>query len=255
MYKIIKSISLRDTPVLIATPPPIVHCTVNLEKDLEYARAIQQAQSECDTLICEATAKAEEAATRAEQIILQATEESQKLKAVAATTGQQEGYDAGFALGIEAGKEQIRQEMVEELSCSTQQATRILEMAQQDGQSMILAAEQQILELAVAVARKILLREIEENPLTVLPIVRGALEKVRDQQVVTVRVHSSDYELIMQSRRNLQSLIGREQPILVQSDDSVQQGGCLVDTTSGTVDARIDTQLASLQTVLREVAT
>jgi flagellar assembly protein FliH len=246
LYKIIKSISLRDTPVIIATGPPTVHCTVNLENDIACTSKIRQTQSECDTLIAEA-------ATKAEQIIGQATEESQKLQANATNVGHQEGYDAGFSLGLEAGKEQAQQAMAEELSRSAQQATKLLKMAQQDGQTMILAAEQQIVELAMTVARKILLREINENPLVVLPIVRGALEKVRDQQVVTVRVHSLDYDLIMQSRHDLQALIGREQPILVQSDDSVHQGSCLIDSTSGTVDARIDTQLESIQKALQEV--
>lgn len=253
MYKIIKSISLRTTPVVIATTPPIMHCTANLETDREQARKVQQAQSECDILINEAAAKVAEAATKAEQLIAKATEESHKLQADATVAGQQEGYDAGFTLGMEAGKEQARQDMSEELSRSAQQATERLKTAQQDGHTMILAAEQQILELSVAIARKILLREIDENPLAVLPIVRGALEKVRDQQIVTVRVHSVDYDLIMQSRHDLQGFIGREQPILVQSDDSVPQGSCLIDSSSGTVDARIDTQLESIQKALQEV--
>ena len=246
MYKIIKSISLRDTPVIIATGPPTGHRSVSLENEMACTSKIQQARSECDTLITEA-------ATKAEQIIVQATAESQKLQANATNAGHQEGYDAGFALGLAAGKEQAQQAMMEELSQSAQQATKLLERAQQDGQTMILAAEQQIVELAMAVARKILLREIDENPLVILPLVRGALEKVRDQQVVNVRVHSLDYDLIMQSRHDLQVLIGREQPILVQSDDSVSQGSCLIDSTSGTVDARIDTQLESIQKALQEV--
>ncbi len=250
MYKIIKSISLRDTPVIIATSPPAAHCTVNLENDLECFNKIKQAQSDCDALINEATIKAE-------LIIAKATEEGQKLQASASTAGHQEGYqegyDAGFASGVQAGEEQARQAMVEERSHSAQQATERLATAQRDGQEMILAAEQQIVELSVAVARKILLREIDENPFVVLPIVQGALEKVRDQQVVTVRVHSEDYDLIMHSRHDLQVLIGREQPILVQSDDSVPQGSCLIDSTSGTVDARIDMQLEAIHKVLQEV--
>jgi flagellar assembly protein FliH len=246
LYKIIKSISLRDTPVVIATSPPAVHCTVNLEKDLECFNKIQQAQSDCDALINEATIKAE-------LIIAKATEESHQLQADATNAGHQDGYDAGFAVGLEAGEKQARQAMAEEQSHAIQQAAELLKTAQRDGQEMILAAEQQIVELSIAVARKILLREIDGNPFAVLTIVQGALEKVRDQQVVTVRVHSDDYDLIMQSRHDLQILIGREQPILVQADDSVPQGSCLIDSTSGTVDARIDTQLESIRKVLQEV--
>jgi flagellar assembly protein FliH len=119
---------------------------------------------------------------------------------------------------------------------------------------MILNAQQQILELAVEVARKILAHEIDENSTVVLPMVRAALEKVRDQQEVSVRVHSADYEFIMNSRHDLQVLVGREQPILVQADDSVPRGNCLIDTTSGTVDARIDTQLDSIRKALQEVS-
>lgn len=213
---------------------------------MECSNKIQQAQSDCDALIDEAT-------TKAEIIIAKATEESQKLQEAASTAGHQEGYNAGFAIGVEAGEEQARQAMAAERSHAAQQAMQLLKAAQQDGQEMILAAQQQIVELSVAVARKILLREIDENPFVVLPIVQGALEKVRDQQVVTVRVHSRDCDLIMQSRHDLQVLIGREQPILVQSDDSVPQGSCLIDSTSGTVDARIDTQLESIRKVLQEV--
>jgi flagellar assembly protein FliH len=253
LYRVLKSISLRNTPVVIATVPPVIHYESDLSPSAEEIQQaelecqLKKAQTECEAILADAHNKAEE-------ILAQTAEESQNLKSEAMEKGRQEGYDAGFASGLEAGKDQVRQDMSDELSRSAQQASQLLLAAQQEGHDMILNAQQQILELAVEVARKILAHEIEENSTVVLPMVRAALEKVRDQQEVSVRVHSVDYEFIMNSRQDLQVLIGREQPILVQADDSVPRGNCLIDTTSGTVDARIDTQLDSIRKALQEVS-
>lgn len=253
MYRVLKSTSLRNTPVVIATIPPVIHYETDSSPSVEAIQQaelecqLKKAQAECDAILADAHHKAEE-------ILAQTAVESQNLKSEAMEKGRQEGYDAGFASGLEAGKEQVRQDMSDELSRSAQQASQLLAHAQQDGHEMILNAKQQILELAVEVARKILANELEENSAAVLSMVRAALEKVRDQQEVSVRVHSVDYEFIMKSRHDLQALIGREQPILVQADNSVPQGNCLIDTTSGTVDARIDTQLDSIRKALQEVS-
>lgn len=255
MLKIIKSISLRDQPVIIATPQ-IAACSqdeneiVEPNEPSEAEILLSQTKEQCEKQL-------EEAQQKADQIIADATAEAEKLKDDARTQGEKEGresgYQAGFSEGKTAGDQQIHEELKQTISDAAMEASRILKAAQDDSQFMIIAAERDIVNIAIMTARKVLDREIDENPMVVLPIVKAALDKVKDQQEVTVRVNSADFELVMQSRHDLQALIGREQPILVQADDSVSMGSCLIDTTSGTVDARIDTQFEAIKQALGEV--
>ncbi|MDU2066196.1 MAG: FliH/SctL family protein, partial [Sporomusaceae bacterium] len=244
MHKIFKSISLRDQPVVIAVCDPELCCTEaeNLPNEKEEIESLLvKTQRECEKQITQAKAQADE-------IVANALSEGEKIKEEARAlghnegkeTGYQAGYELGYNEGIKVAETKIREELQAEISQSALKASDVLAMAQQDAKKMILEAEGDILQLVLAITQKILARETEENPVMVLPIVRAALEKVRDQQEVIVRVNSYDFELVMQARHDLQTMVGREQPILVQSDDSVSVGNCLIDTTSGTVDARID---------------
>ena len=85
----------------------------------------------------------------------------------------------------------------------------------------------------------------------VLELVRGALERVRDQNQIIIHVSPDDYEFILQSRRQLQAVVGAEQTLTLTADAVLTKGGCLIETSFGTVEAGIDTQLESIRRVLQ----
>lgn len=167
--------------------------------------------------------------------------------------GQEEGYRAGYQQGLEEGTAAVRQEMAEKIGQAVKQSEKTLLQAEKERAQIIVGADRQIIELALAVAGKVLAREMEENPLIILPIVKEALEKVRDQAQLVVRVNPAHYSLLLEAKNDLQRMVGGQQTITILSDQSLGEADCMVETGNGAVDARMETQLGALRQRLEEL--
>lgn len=247
MLKIIKYAAVQNNPVVIATRPVlqlVPECGELLSDSISEHK--EEALEEAKRVLDDSRRKAEEC-------LAQAASEAEKIKQEAIDAGRQEGYQNGYNEGIRCGKEQAESEMQQKINRAVEKAQSILTCAEQEYKESIIEAEHEIIKISLAVARKILAREIEENPVVVLPIVRAALEKVRDQDQIAIRVSPDDFELVLQAKRDLQMMLGRENVISIVHDHTVNPGGCLIDTPYGMVDASIDSQFQALQQAVKKV--
>lgn len=115
-------------------------------------------------------------------------------------------------------------------------------------------AERDVLRLAVKLAEKIIGREIERDDATLADIVSAALRHARQQESLTVRVNPADLPRVQAHRERLDPS-GRARFIDLVADPRVGHGGCIIEGESGTVDARLDTQLRVLERALLARAT
>lgn len=76
-----------------------------------------------------------------------------------------------------------------------------------------------------------------------------ALETLKHQDQVTLRVHPDDFDSVSQSIADLP--ISRV-PLKVAISEGVPNGGCWLESPMGVVDATLDVQLAALSSVLRK---
>ena len=111
------------------------------------------------------------------------------------------------------------------------------------------AAEKELLALSIKIAEKIIGRELERDPETLLDIVEAALENARQKQNIVIRVNSNDLALVQDNLDRLKAS-SRSHFVDVAVDPRVEQGGCLIESEVGTVDARLETQLKVLERAL-----
>jgi flagellar assembly protein FliH len=203
---------------------------------------ITSAKAEAATIIAEAKAGAE-------QCVDEAQKQIEQIKQQAYNDGFQKGLEEGVIQGKQSGLDEM-QSLINEAVEKTQ---RMLTIGEKDAKDMIVMAERQIVEIALAVASKILTYQIAENPMVILPIVKNALEKVCDQEQIVLRVSVDDFETVMQAKQEFQNMVGGEQALTVLVDRTIVRGNCVIDTSYGMVDARIDTQFDSIKTALQGV--
>ena len=182
-----------------------------------------------------------------QQAIREAAVEADRLKTKAAEEGTAEGHATGLRQGLDAAKQQ----MAAQLQQTCDQCNAMVATAEQEARQILQEAEPKIIEMVMAISRKVITDEVETRPTVVLELVRGALARVRDQNQIIIHVSPDDYEFIMQSRRTLQAVVGAEQTLTVTADAVLGKGGCLIETSFGTVEAGIDTQLDSIHRVLQ----
>lgn len=221
MSSIIKSVLFeKNSPVIIKHRPLSVPEPVQEQPAVPAAPEIDLAaiRSEAEAVMAKAETTAAQCIADAEN---KAKEISQQAYEEAHAQGQQEGHEQGYQEGYTQGKETALAEMQQAMQASQEKARHLIGTAEQEIAHMFVDAERQIVEIALAVANKVLAREVEDNPTTILPIVKEALSKVSDQNQITIRVNSEDYEMVLMAKRDLQLMVGRENAISVAADHTI----------------------------------
>jgi flagellar assembly protein FliH len=148
-----------------------------------------------------------------------------------------EGYAQGERAGIDAAARQLDaqrarlEQTLDELSTLRDRLTR--------------RTERQVVELALAVAGRILHREISLDRELLLVMARLALDRLGDAPAATVRLHPDDEAAVRGGRAAWPG-----GAIEVAADPSVKPGGCVLQTDVGHVDLGIDAQLGELSAAL-----
>lgn len=174
-----------------------------------------------------ASAKARELLQKAQQeaetIIRNAQEESTKLR--------QNGYDTGYQEGLA-------------------QTTELLVKARQEQEQFLRNANRDLMDLAFKIAEKIIGKQLEIEPETIISIVKQAMQTVRQTKQLTIRVHPADAKILKENEEELQETLGRQRILDIMEDKKVQQGGCIIESEIGTVEAQLHTQLERLKKIL-----
>lgn len=101
-----------------------------------------------------------------------------------------------------------------------------------------------IMEISVEIARKIVKKEIEQNPQTVLNTIEDVLKTLpKDEAKLVIKVNPQQLAITREGVPQIISQTGLEIRINVISDDTIEVGGCVLLTSNGIVDATIQTQL------------
>ncbi len=104
-------------------------------------------------------------------------------------------------------------------------------------------AESEMLQLAVAIARRVLRRELAVDPEALHGLVLGALEKLEAQEIARVRLHPSHTAAVS-------ALLRQENArgtVEVVSDAALEPGAAIFETARGNLDASVETQLREIE--------
>ncbi|WP_322403727.1 flagellar assembly protein FliH [Massilia luteola] len=163
-------------------------------------------------------------------------DEIEAIRASAHEEGYAEGLDAGQAEGHAAGYEEGlalgRAEAAEELDHLRQLATTFGDAVTQADDTI----SNDVLELALHLARGMVRTAFEVKPDLILPVVREAIDYLPNlQQPALLMLHPEDALIV-------KSGIGQDldkSGWRIVEDDGIARGGCRVDTASNQIDAQI----------------
>jgi type III secretion protein L len=130
------------------------------------------------------------------------------------------------------------------------QASEALLRARLEASRLLAGAEREAVALALRVAGRVLGRDLERDPSLVVDVCASALSELRQLRQLVLRVHPADAALLRAEPRRFAEVLGRTADVAFKEDPDVERGGCLVHSESGTLDARLSTQLEMLRRVL-----
>jgi type III secretion protein L len=156
----------------------------------------------------------------AEEYRLQIAKECEEIKEAA--------YRKGFEEGFQAFAEQIAK-MEEEIV-----------KVHSDMEKMVLP-------VALKAAKKIVGRELEVSETAIVDIVRNNLKAVAQHKKVTIYVNKADLKSLESHRSDLKALFEHLEALSIREREDIKQGGCVIETEVGIINAQIDNQWAVLE--------
>jgi flagellar assembly protein FliH len=160
-------------------------------------------------------------------------------------------FQAKYATGI--GK--AREEAMSELKRGSELLDEYGRVLMAEKKEVSSRAEQSAVELAFALAKKIIGHELETRPERVADVARNALEQVLDCNEIRLRVNPEDLSYLRKVETDLENLLGKRGQLDISADGSVERGGCVVETERGMLDARISSQLETLKLGIAQAKT
>ncbi|WP_019532533.1 flagellar assembly protein FliH [Paenibacillus ginsengihumi] len=165
-----------------------------------------------------------------------------------------EAREEGFRQGYQEGKEQAEAELRERYSDMLHNASDILEQSYVMKQQIIQESEPFLIELSCAIAEKIVARQLTIEPDWVIELVRKVLARRREKGVITLCVAPQHFSHIQDARDELLLHIDSQAELAIIPDPTVRDHGCVVRSSFGSIDARIDTQLNEIKNSLQQLA-
>lgn len=145
--------------------------------------------------------------------------------------------------GVEDGLRRGREEAAGEVKKSFEQVARALEELTETKRKLRQEAEQELVKLSLAVARRILYRELSTDPSSIEGIVHAALQKLQQREASKVRVWPAGVPAVRAALERIGSRSGME----IAPDPGLAAGAIFFETAMGDLDASIETQLQEIQ--------
>jgi len=149
---------------------------------------------------------------------------------------------AAYERGLRDGEAAGSRKALEQFQASMQGLARTVAGLAGHKAALRTEAERDLVSLSLAVARKILRRELTIDPNIILAVVQSCLGELENIEVYRLRLHPQDVGPVAawfdeQRRTNVQVL----------PDPQIPRGGAVFETARGQLDARPETQLAEIE--------
>lgn len=163
-------------------------------------------------------------------------------EAVDAAAIERDAFTKGYAQGERAGAEAA----AARADAMLKRLAQTIEELQALRGEVIRRTERQVVELAVAIARRVVLREVSLDPELLLALARVALDRLSDTATASIHLHPEDHAAAMAPR----SGAARPAGVQIVADASVRRGGCVVRSEFGSIDVAVGAQLDEITRAL-----
>lgn len=229
-----------------------VHVQDSAKETAEQARKqmLKDAQEFAEGQVRNAAQEAENivesARTEAEEWWRQRREQDEHLVEAVKSEAYQQGYQEGLA--------QAEQEMSRKLAEMMEEARQVLQDAYRAKEVIIQEAEPFLVELSCDIAEKIVDKQLTVEPQFAMDLIRKNLARKREQGLISLCVSPAQFSFVNAAREELAMAVDSQAELQILPDSTVRDHGCVIRSSFGSIDARIDTQLAEIKKELIRIA-
>ena len=189
-----------------------------------------------------------------ERILREANESAEQIRTQAHDEGYQAGHEKGFDDGYKEGEKAAHDDLKEIIANANAKAEKTIQDARNATADYFVRAEDDVARILMIAIEKVLPQHFIDVPKDILPVLREAINHVRDQKEIKVHVEPNSYDLVLVARGEFQSMLTDGTAVLeIVSDDALKPGDCVIETPNGGVDARLSTQIELMKNAIQSV--
>ncbi|EFM13056.1 Flagellar assembly protein FliH/Type III secretion system HrpE [Paenibacillus curdlanolyticus YK9] len=162
--------------------------------------------------------------------------------------------EEGFQSGYDDGRSQALHELHQEWQQRIEEASSLLTAAYRMREQIIQESEPFLVDLSCAIAEKLIGRQLSVSPEIAIEMIRKSLARRREQGVITLCVAPQHLAFMQAAREELTLSIDSQAELHILPDPTVRDHGCVIRSSFGSIDARIDTQLTEIKRELVQLA-
>jgi flagellar assembly protein FliH len=224
---------LKPLPDRVVRPegdgrPPVIPAEILADAHDEAARFIKDARREAACLVEEAGAQADSVRE----------------------TARREGWQAGLQSARAEAEARCDQEVDRMRAALSAEMQEIVDGIGEARADLWKRQEQEMVAFVLDISRQVIKTEIQQNPNVVMEILRSAMRRVTDKENLRVRVSLGDVERIRAAREDITQIVDGIRGLEIVDDRRIGPGGCVIETNAGTIDAKVETQIAEIERVL-----
>ena len=183
-----------------------------------------------------AAVEIEKAKKQAASIVAAAEQRAIKIESDAFQSGQQKATTQGIA-AAEKRVEKALQPLLQSMASGAEKLDQQRIEWQQEW-------ETQLIDLACAIAEKVIRNELSFRPDISASWVKEVLELASSETAAQLLIHPADRETLGAQAERIRQAVARGLVLEIQADDSLSQGECRLMTRRGELDQRIESQLS-----------
>jgi flagellar assembly protein FliH len=211
---------------------------------------IRDAESYAESVVAEASEEAKRIRQEANEEVERWWRQRRTDDETAAANAREAGHQAGYRQGLEEAEAQIRSQYEQLLG----EAQSIIESAVAMKHQLIQESEPFLIELSCSIAEKIITRQLSIEPEWSIELIKKVLMRRREQGIITLCVSAEHFQFVLDAREELMLAIDSQAELQIIPDPTVHDQGCVIRSSFGSIDARIDTQLNEIKKGLQQVA-
>ena len=229
--------------------------TVGAEQEPEPEEQEQPNESPKETPVHYAQLQAElilnQAREEAQQILDQVREQAQQEQEEIRAGARDEGYREGYAQGIAKAMDDSVRDREATAARLEQEVQVFLEKASLAREEMILQSRDELLELCLSIAEKVVRVSLRSSSEVIVRMIQTATERMKRQEWVHIYISGCDTHQVAKISPALTSTLGAlSQHIKVVPMGDDEGGTCIVETPEEIVDASVSTQMSNIRDVL-----
>jgi flagellar assembly protein FliH len=161
----------------------------------------------------------------------------------------QPALDAAFQKGLEAAAAEAEKRAAARVESVLRNFAAIVQELTTVREQLRRQSEEPMVRLAVAIARRVLHREISTDPEAILGLIRAGLDRLQAREKFRLRLAAADAAVVREHRGRL----GLPDSIEIAADNTLTAGSAVFETERGEMDASLAAQLEEIEHGLTDV--